>query len=67
MPTDLHYICQHQLNWRKLDQLNHFETGNWVASVATADEAIRGRIYLHETQRGEAWHGGTIISWRPSD
>lgn len=45
----------------------HFETGNWVMAEDIAKEALGGRIYLHERQDQPAWHGGTIINWRPSE
>lgn len=63
MPVDLHYICKHGDNHQKIgDQL--FETGNWTATDQLADEAIGGRIYLHEKQNENAWHGGTVTQWR---
>jgi hypothetical protein len=37
-----------------------------VISRDVADEAIGGRIYLHEGQRDRAWHGGTVTKWRAS-
>jgi hypothetical protein len=66
MPVDLHFICPHQHQWTKLGP-NLFETGNWTIAERTANEAIGGRIYLHERQRISAWHGGTITRWRRSD
>jgi hypothetical protein len=66
MAVDLHFICPHQLHWKKVNQ-DVFETGNWTIAEPTATEAVGGRIYLHETQRGAAWHGGTIIGWGPSE
>src|SRR4051812_1077297 len=63
MSVDLHYICPHGDRWTQLPA-NEFETGNWVCGEDTANEAIGGRIYLHETQRSSAWHGGRIIRWR---
>lgn len=63
MTVDLHYICKHGDNHRKIgDQL--FETGVWTATDQLADEAVGGRIYLHERQKDPAWHGGTIKEWR---
>jgi hypothetical protein len=61
---DLHFICKHQKNWSMLDA-ERFESGNWVVSEKMANEAIGGRIYLHERQKDAAWHGGTITQWRP--
>ena len=61
----LHLICKHGENHLKIgDQV--YETGNWVVGDAAAEEAIGGRIYLHEAQDDEAWHGGTITGWRVS-
>jgi hypothetical protein len=65
MPVDLHYVCRHQECWTRLDAAQ-FETGNWTCSDETADDAIGGRIYLHETRSAPAWHGGTITNWRPA-
>jgi hypothetical protein len=65
MTVDIHLICPHQLHWTPLGN-NLFETGNWTLATRTADEAIGGRIYLHETQKSAAWHGGTITAWRQS-
>ena len=39
MPTDLHFICQHQKNWRRVEG-NTFETGDWHVAESTAEEAI---------------------------
>jgi hypothetical protein len=67
MPTDIHLICKHGDRFSKIGDAT-FETGNWYGITdATADEAIGGRIYLHERQRDPAWHGGTIRAWRPSE
>lgn len=60
---DLHFVCKKQKNWTKLDA-NMFETGNWKVGNKAANEAIGGRVYLHERQNDIAWHGGTIIEWR---
>lgn len=63
MPLDLHFVCKHGVNHTRIkDQV--YETGNWAVSESLAKEAIGGRIYLHETQNSNAWHGGTIIDWR---
>ncbi len=66
MPTDLHFICKHGLNHEHLEG-NAFETGEWVVSEQVADEAVGGRIYLHERQNDPAWHGGTITAWRTEE
>ncbi|CCV04476.1 hypothetical protein MESS2_130033 [Mesorhizobium metallidurans STM 2683] len=65
--TDIHVICQHKMNWAKL-QDGLFEAGEWVVSDDTADELkqTRGRIYLHEKQKERAWHGGAVLDWKPS-
>ena len=65
MPTDLHFVCQHKMNWTKIN-LEIYETGNWVISDQIANEAIGGRIYLHENRKAPAWHGGTITACRSS-
>ena len=63
MTLDLHFICKHQENWKKISA-SVFETGDWTISDKKAQEAsIGGRIYLHEKQNDPAWHGGTIKSW----
>lgn len=62
---ELHYICKHGERHVHLGS-QIFETGNWTASEKTADEAVGGRIYLHEKQDAPAWHGGTILEWRVS-
>jgi hypothetical protein len=59
MPTDLHFICKNGDCWRKLGA-EEFETGDWYVSDDKAQEAVGGRIYLHEDQNSLAWHGGTI-------
>jgi hypothetical protein len=66
--TDIHVICPHQARWRRIGD-NLFETGDWTLADATADEVLAtgGNFYLHEKQRGPAWHGGSVVSWRPSD
>ena len=64
MPTDLHFVCRQGLNHKRLDPQT-FESGNWKVSDDLAQSAVGGRIYLHEVQAEAAWHGGTIISWRP--
>ena len=66
MPIDLHFICPLRQNWKALGE-NRFQTGNWYVSEAVATEAVGGRIYLHEKQSAEAWHGGTIVEMRPSE
>src|SRR6266481_55712 len=63
MPIDLHFVCRHQECWVKLDA-TRFETGDWTCAEETANQAIGGRIYLHETRRAPARHGGTITNWR---
>jgi hypothetical protein len=67
MPVDIHLICKHGDNhWKIAHQ--EYETGNWAnISDATADEAVGGRVYLHERQDADAWHGGRITGWRISD
>lgn len=66
MPVDLHFICKQQRNHRHVEG-STFETWEWKVSTKTADEAIGGRVYLHETHRSDAWHGGTVTGWRPAD
>ncbi|MDP4026838.1 hypothetical protein Q8W71_30020 [Methylobacterium sp. NEAU 140] len=63
---DLHFICPQGLNHRRVEE-SVYESGNWAVSDERADEAVGGRIYLHEKQRERSWHGGTILSWRPFD
>lgn len=60
---DLHFICPQGLNHRRIEETT-YESGNWNVIDATADEAVGGRIYLHERQDAPSWHGGTIKSWR---
>jgi hypothetical protein len=62
MPTDLHCICKEGDSWRNLGA-DEFETGDWYVSDDTAQEAVGGRIFLHETQNSLAWHGGRITFW----
>ena len=66
MAMDLHFICSRQQNHQRLEG-TVFETGNSVVSNETADEAIGGRVYLHEKKKEELWHGGTIVEWRRTD
>jgi hypothetical protein len=66
MPTDLHCICKEGERWRKLSA-EEFETGDWVVGFDTAQEAVGGRIFLHEHQNSLAWHGGTITFWHYGD
>ena len=68
MPTDIHVICQRQLNWKQIDDGARFETGNWVIAEATAAEArdTGGSIYLHEHQAWPSWHGGKLIDFKKS-
>jgi hypothetical protein len=61
MPVDLHFICRHGLKHKHLGNQRH-ETGDWAVGDETANSAAR--VYLHETQKSKAWHGGRIISWR---
>ena len=63
MTVDLHFICRHGKNHQHLGNQIH-DSGNWTVANDVADEAIGGRIYLHEHQRDPAWHGGTILAWR---
>ena len=63
MPLDLHFICKHQQNWKKISD-SFFETADWIIPDLKVQEAcVGGRIYLHEKQNEPAWHGGTIKSW----
>jgi hypothetical protein len=64
--TDIHVICPHGERHRRIGP-DLWESGNWVVGEATAQEAIGGRFYLHESQKAAAWHGGTITGWRPSE
>lgn len=66
MPTDLHFICRHGRSHRKVGQ-QIYETGNWAVSPEVAEQAIGGRVYLHERQDEAAWHGGTITAWRHAE
>lgn len=65
MPVDLHFICKQGENHFHLRNQIH-ETGNWVVSDEVADQAVGGRLYLHERQAASAWHGGTILRWHRS-
>lgn len=62
---ELHFICKQGKNHTRLGD-EFYETGNWVVNEGTANEAVGGRVYLHEKQDEPAWHGGTIIEWRTS-
>lgn len=67
--TDLHFVCKkdRSLNWAHLGSFE-YETGNWKVAERVAREATEGgAIYLHDTQREEAWHGGMIMDWRRSE
>ena len=66
MVVDLHFICTYGENHRRIEH-QRYETGDWVVSDVTADEAVGGRVYLHERQDEPAWHGGTVLGWRPAD
>ncbi len=59
---DLHFICPQGRNHAKLGP-DTYESGNWTVSDERADEAVGGRIYLHDTKKGRSWHGGTIQGW----
>jgi hypothetical protein len=59
---ELHFVCKHDNNHRRFGNQN-YESGSWRIADATADEAIGGRIYLHEMQDQAAWRGGTITGW----
>ncbi|KNY20256.1 hypothetical protein [Methylobacterium sp. ARG-1] len=63
---DLHFICPQGRYHTRLGP-DVYESGNWTVSDQRADEAVGGRIYLHETKKGRSWHGGTIQSWRAFD
>jgi hypothetical protein len=63
---ELHFICQHGLNHLHLKDEGRFESGDWYVSDDVANEAIGGRIFLHEKQSSPAWHGGRIVAWRPT-
>lgn len=63
---DLHFICPQGRNHAKLGPYT-YESGNWTVSDERADEAVGGRIYLHDTKKGRSWHGGTIQGWRAYD
>lgn len=63
MTLHLHFICKQGMGHKKIgDQL--FESGDWVVSEKIAEESIGGRIFLHEHQNENAWHGGQITAWR---
>lgn len=71
MPTDLHFIArveeQGEDRWHQIDKVT-FETGHWEKITdQLADEIVKscGRVFLHNEQRGLAWHGGRIVDWRP--
>ena len=64
MPIELHFICKQGDNHEILGD-DIYKSGNWAVSDATAQEAVGGRIYLHEKQSDKSWHGGTILSWEP--
>ena len=64
---DLHFICPHGRNRRDLGD-GRFESGFWAnIREDRANEAIGGRIYLHERQNERSWQGGTIEDWRSHD
>jgi hypothetical protein len=63
---DLHFVCPQGRNHTRLGS-DTYESGNWVVSDERANEAVGGRLYLHETKKGRSWHGGTIQSWRAFD
>lgn len=63
---DLHFICPQGRNHARLGH-DVYESGNWTVSDERAEEAVGGRIYLHETKKGRSWHGGTIQGWRAFD
>ncbi len=65
--TNAHFICQHQEHWRRLGD-GLYETGDWVMADEVAQEIkdTGGRVYLHEKQRANAWHGGPVLDWRCS-
>lgn len=64
MTIDLHFVCKQGLNHRCVaKETKEYESGNWIVADDIADGAVGGRVYLHEAQAAEAWHGGTIISW----
>jgi hypothetical protein len=64
MPTDIHVICPHKLNWRRIEG-NVFESEDWRVATRTAEEARTsgGRFYLHEHKADPAWHGGSTTEW----
>ncbi|RWP14866.1 MAG: hypothetical protein EOR01_30620 [Mesorhizobium sp.] len=66
MALELHFVCPHGLNHVHKREEEQFESGNWVVSNNLADEALGGRIFLHETQSSPAWHGGKVVGWRDS-
>ena len=66
MTVNLHFICKHGESFRKIGD-QEFESGNWSCSDQTVQASIGGRFYLHEKQKSDAWHGGTIEAWRKSD
>ena len=71
MPVDLHFICPHQDHWARLEKSSlKREIGRLPSKTIaeqTAEQALGGRIYLHERKRAPAWHGGTITRWRRAD
>ncbi len=67
MAIDLHFVCKQGLNHRCVDRdTKVYESGNWIVADETANKAVGGRLYLHESRAADAWHGGTIVSWTPA-
>jgi hypothetical protein len=62
---ELHFICKQGVNHKRIGN-SEYESGDWVIADDTANDAIGGRIFLHEAQNAAAWHGGRILSVRAS-
>ena len=44
-----------------------FVTGDWVISPTRQQELVGEKVVLTESQRGEAYMGGTIVGFVPSE
>ena len=61
MSISLHVICPDALNLTHLGDFV-YETGRWTVSKDTARRV--SRVHIHEKQRGPAYQGGDVISYR---
>lgn len=42
-----------------------YDSGDWAVAPATASALVGGELFLHETQTGRSYYGGTILAWYP--